>query len=69
MSDRKTLSVTVECYEELQAEKRENESWTDCLSRLVDGADEHGLNTVAVENVDEVARATATEVENRLPRR
>ena len=30
---------------------------------------EHTLNTVAVENVDEIARRTASEVENRMTRR
>jgi predicted CopG family antitoxin len=69
MSDRKTLSVTEACYERLEAEKREDESWTDCLIRLADGADEQGPNTVAVENVDEIARASAQAVEDRLPGR
>lgn len=76
MTDRKTLSITKACYDRLFEAKREDESWTDCLSRLVDGDDEHGLNAVdplTRDDVDDIvtrtASKTADEVENRLTRR
>lgn len=69
MTDRRTITVREPVYERLSADKADDESWSDYLSRLADGDGEHGLNTVAVENVDEIGRATATQVENRMTRR
>lgn len=66
---RKTISVTEDVYERLAEAKREGESWSNTLARLADGGGECKPNTVAVENVDEIARATADEVENRMTRR
>lgn len=71
MTDRKTITVEEAAFEASDADRRDDESWTDYLHRVAgDGdEDEHTPNTVAVENVDEVARATAAEVENRMTRR
>ena len=68
MSDRKTLTVSAEAFEAADADRREGESWTDYLLRVA-REDEHTPNTVAVENVDEIARMTAGEVENRMTQR
>jgi predicted CopG family antitoxin len=70
MSGRKTITVTEACYERLQAVKRSDESWTDCLTRLADDTDtERKPNTAVVENIEEIARRTASEVEDRMTRR
>jgi predicted CopG family antitoxin len=71
---RKTITISKNAYDRLAPLKDEDESWTDIIHGLVDeveGRDdgEHSPNTVAVTNVDEIARATATEVENRMARR
>jgi len=70
MSDRKTITLRESAYDALDDAKREDESFSDTVERLADGSEaEHTPNTVAVENVDEIARAAATEVENRMTRR
>jgi len=69
MSDRKTITVDADAFKTADADRREDESWTDYLRRVAGDDDEHTPNTVAVENVDEIARAAATEVEDRLTRR
>jgi len=65
---RKTITVTGAAYEAADADRRDDESWSEYLERVA-GDTEHGPNTVAVENVDEIARQTADEVENRMTRR
>jgi len=73
MSDRTTLTVTDEAYAEAEPVKDElGMSWSEFLEAAadaLDGGDEHEPNTVAVENVDEIARASAQAVEDRLPGR
>lgn len=74
MPGRKTITISKSAYDRLAPLKDEDESWTDVINSLVDeveGEDggEHKPNTVSVSNVDEIARATATEVENRMTRR
>ena len=64
---RKTITVSTEAFEAADADRRDGESWSDYLQRVAD--DEHGPNTVVVKNVDEIARASASEVENRMTRR
>jgi len=70
---RKTITVTDEAFEAAAADRRDGESWSDYLQRVADAdtdADtEHDPNTVAVANIDEVARAVGDEVENRMTRR
>lgn len=67
MTDRKTITLREPAYDALDDAKREDESFSDTVERLADGpAGEHTPNTVAVENVDEIARAAASEVENRM---
>lgn len=72
---RKTISVDEGAYETLEAHKDEDESWSDVFEQAAealesgDGSDEHEVNTAVVENIDEVKRAVADEVENRLTRR
>jgi len=70
MSDRKTITLRESAYDALDDAKREDESFSDTVERLADGSEgEHTPNTVAVTNVDEIARRTADEVENRMTRR
>lgn len=73
MSNRKTVTVDGDAHAKLAAHKDPSESWSDVFSRaadaLSDSESEHTLNTVAVENVDEIARRTASEVEDRMTRR
>jgi predicted CopG family antitoxin len=69
---RKTITVSEAAYERLQAHKDSGESWTEVINRAaeaMDSEDEHKPNAVAVTNIDEIARATADEVENRMTRR
>jgi len=70
MSDRKTITLRASAYDALDDAKREDESFSDTVERLAGESDgEHTPNTVVAENVDEIARAAATEVENRMTRR
>jgi len=70
MSDRKTISMTHEAFAAADADRRDGESWTDYLLRVAQqDTTEHGPQTVAVENVDEIALRAADEVENRMTRR
>jgi hypothetical protein len=74
MTDRKTITVTEAAYEAADTARRDGESWSEFLERAAaddvdDGATEHTPNTVAVTNVDEIARRTAEAVENRMTRR
>ena len=70
MSDRKTITVSEAAYDAADADRRDSESWTEYLLRIAgDSEGEHTPNTVVAENVDEIARAAATEVENRMTRR
>ena len=67
---RKTISILEDVFERLEADKGDNESWSGYLDRLADECGvEHDPNTATVKNVDEIARAAATEVENRMTRR
>ena len=70
---RTTLTVTDDAHDAAEPVKDELDmSWSQFLEAAadaLDGADEHGPNTVAVENVDEIARASAQAVEDRLPGR
>jgi hypothetical protein len=69
---RKHVSVTSDAYAALEAVKRDGESWSECFERVareVGGDTANGPQTVAVENVDEIARRAADEVENRMTRR
>ena len=69
---RKTTSVTEAAFERCDEHRRDDESWTDFFHRVADlleDGTEQNPQTVAVENVAEVARATADEVENRMTRR
>jgi len=73
---RKGISLSQEAYDRLDDEKREDESFNDAVLRLCDEADESQDDTsdqtlarCAATNVDEIARATADELENRLQRR
>jgi hypothetical protein len=72
MTDRAHVSTTQAAHDRLDAHRREGESWSDLFERVadvLDDADANGPETVAVENVDEIARAAADEVENRMTRR
>jgi predicted CopG family antitoxin len=70
---RKHVSVTSDAYAALEAVKRDGESWSECFERVAREVAEtdtaNGPQTVAVENVDEIARRAADEVENRMTRR
>jgi predicted CopG family antitoxin len=72
---RQTITASDAAVERLREFKRDGESWTETLNRAAealeaqDGDGELGMNSVAVENVDEIARAAADEVENRMARR
>jgi polyphosphate kinase 2 (PPK2 family) len=70
---RTTLTVTDEAFKAADADRHDDESWSDYLKRVADAdadADtEHNPNTVAVANIDEVARAVGDEVETRMTRR
>lgn len=68
---RKTITIREDVFDRLDADRGDTESWSDFLDRLADedGDTEHEPNTATVENVDEIARAVAAEVENRMTRR
>jgi len=61
---RTTITVTDDAFEAADADRRDDESWSDYLQRVA--STEHDPNTVAVENIGEVARAVGDEVENRM---
>lgn len=73
MSDRKTVSTTIEAHAALATQKRDDESWSQLFTRAARALDEqdteHTPNTVTVENVGEIAVRSAQEVENRMTRR
>lgn len=74
MSNRKTVSVTLEAHAALAEQKHPDESWSDVFHRAADalgevGTDEHEPNTVVVENVGEIAVRSAEKVEERMTRR
>lgn len=66
---RKTITVTDAAYEAAAADRRDGESWSEYLERVASDDTEHTPNTVAVTNVDEIARAAADAVEDRMTRR
>lgn len=68
MTGRKTITVDEALHERLSEAKPADQSWTEFLDDLADGT-VNEVNTVAVSNVDEIARAAADEVENRMTRR
>lgn len=68
MTGRKTITVDEPVFDRLAEAKPADASWSEYLSNLADGT-VNDVNTVAVENVDEIARQTASEVENRMTRR
>jgi len=68
MSDRKTITIDADLHERLADAKPAGQSWTEFLDNLADGG-VNTANTVVVGNIDELARATADEVENRMTRR
>jgi len=61
---RTTITVTDDAFEAADADRRDDESWSDYLQRVADT--EHDPNTVVVENIGEVARAVGDEVEDRM---
>jgi predicted CopG family antitoxin len=61
---RTTITVTDDAFEAADADRRDDESWSDYLQRVA--GTEHDPNTVAVENIGEVARAVGDEVESRM---
>ncbi|MFC7202876.1 hypothetical protein ACFQJC_05065 [Haloferax namakaokahaiae] len=65
---RKTITVTETAFNAADEERRDGESWSDYLVRTATDT-EHEPNTVAVENVDEIARRSAEMVEDRMTRR
>jgi len=61
---RTTITVTDDAFEAADADRRDDESWSDYLERVADT--EHAPNTVVVKNIGEVARAVGDEVEDRM---
>jgi len=72
---RTTLTVTDDAHDRLAAHKGDGESWSDVFERAAEALEGQDSdlntdpNTVAVDNVDEIARAAADAVENRMARR
>jgi predicted CopG family antitoxin len=68
---RTTITTSDAAHDRLAEFKREGESWTELFNRAADALEstDGDVNTTAVSNVDEIARATADEVENRMTRR
>ena len=72
---RTTLSVPDALYERLEACKRDDESWPDVLKRAAealestDDGSERTMDALTQDHIDDIARATADEVENRMTRR
>ena len=75
MTDRKSITVSGDAFDRADAHKQEDESWTDFWHRVADTLESQDEDvstepdTVVVENVDEIARASADKVENRMARR
>jgi predicted CopG family antitoxin len=71
MTGRTTITTSEAAHDRLADHKREGESWTELFNRAAEALEstEGDVNTTAVANVDEIARATAEEVENRMTRR
>lgn len=76
MTDRKTLTIPTECYDLLEEQKLEDESWDDCLTRLAEGDGEHSSNTASSldpADIDDIAAEVERRVErvldNRMVRR
>ena len=58
--DRKTITIDAELHADLEALKRDGESWTALLARLSEQHDaEHTLNTLTEAHIDDIANATA----------
>ncbi|MWG36480.1 hypothetical protein [Halomarina oriensis] len=66
---RTTISVPPALHDRLSAEKPDDESWPAFLESLLDGRDEFTMNSLSEDDVDRIARQTATEVEDRMTRR
>jgi hypothetical protein len=71
MTGRTTITTSEAAHDRLADHKRDGESWTELFNRAAEALESRDgdVNTTAVENVDEIARATADEVENRMTRR
>lgn len=71
MSDRTNVSLSRAAYEALAAEKRESESFTDVVLRVLD--DHTETTRIGEEQAEEIARMAGRfagdEVEDRLARR
>lgn len=71
---RKTISIDEDLHGELSADKREDESWTECIRRLVDESPgqqaECDVNALTEDHIEDIAaitaRKAADEVETRL---
>jgi len=68
---RRTVTTSEAAHNRLAEFKRDGESWTELFNRAADALEsaDCDVNTTAVSNVDEIAQATAREVENRMTRR
>jgi len=76
---RTTISVTDDAHDRLAAHKGDGESWTDVFERAAAALDGDGDGedrdpqtdpcVVSAETIEEIARATAAEVEDRMTRR
>jgi len=70
---RTTLTVTDDAHDVAEPVKDDlGMSWSEFLeaaAEALEGDTEHEPNTVAVANADEIARQTASKIENRMTRR
>ena len=73
---RTTISVRDDVFDQLEADKPSDQSWSDFLEELHENAaktdtrqDEHAMNALTEEHIDDIAVATADRIENRLTRR
>jgi len=72
---RKTVTFPKDVFDRLDDLKHDDESWPEFGERVADvleaqdGDVNTETNTVVVDNVEEIARASAGEVENRMTRR
>jgi len=68
---RTTITTSDAAHDRLAECKREGESWTELFNRAADALEsaDGDVNTTAVSNVDEIAHATARELEDRMTRR
>ena len=77
MTDRTNIPVSDALYKHLQKHKGESDTWEDALERAVDALEDADPDAVGreqtacipAEQVDEIARKAAAEVENRMTRR